>query len=250
MSSVVLFRMKPDLAALLSIATQRRFLPPGGDTGYALHAALAGLFGGSTPKPFLLLERRDGPEILAYTTKSMAEVQTLAALPPTGELRDLAETLCPATLVMRPMPTTWTRGQRLGFSVRIRPVVRVRSQGKDAPLRERDAYQWAWTRADGPPPDREGVYRDWLARELERDGAARLDTCAMASFRRTRVLRRPFLEGGGRSERVSEGPDAVFVGDLVIEDPEAFGKLLARGVGRHRSFGFGMLLLSPPGRSS
>jgi len=31
-----------------------------------------------------------------------------------------------------------------------------------------------------------------------------------------------------------------------VRDPTGFAALLARGVGRHRAFGFGMLLLRPP----
>ena len=37
-------------------------------------------------------------------------------------------------------------------------------------------------------------------------------------------------------------------GVLTITDPDAFAQLLARGVGRHRSYGYGMLLLRPPGK--
>ena len=34
-------------------------------------------------------------------------------------------------------------------------------------------------------------------------------------------------------------------GTLTVGDPDAFSRLLARGIGRHRAFGFGMLLLRP-----
>jgi len=43
------------------------------------------------------------------------------------------------------------------------------------------------------------------------------------------------------------GPDAVFKGVLQIHDADAFNRLLRRGIGRHRAFGFGMLLLKPAG---
>ncbi|MEE8524028.1 MAG: type I-E CRISPR-associated protein Cas6/Cse3/CasE [Thermoanaerobaculia bacterium] len=46
---------------------------------------------------------------------------------------------------------------------------------------------------------------------------------------------------------VPERPDALLTGTLEVTDPDAFATLLARGVGRHRAFGFGMLLLRPPG---
>ncbi|MFG1332515.1 type I-E CRISPR-associated protein Cas6/Cse3/CasE [Xanthobacter autotrophicus] len=42
------------------------------------------------------------------------------------------------------------------------------------------------------------------------------------------------------------GHSAVLVGTLTVRDAQAFAALLARGVGRHRAFGYGMLLLSPP----
>jgi CRISPR system Cascade subunit CasE len=41
-------------------------------------------------------------------------------------------------------------------------------------------------------------------------------------------------------------PDATFRGTLRVDDPARFAAAaLARGVGRHRAFGFGMLLLRP-----
>jgi CRISPR system Cascade subunit CasE len=53
-----------------------------------------------------------------------------------------------------------------------------------------------------------------------------------------------------RGGAVSEGPEATFHGTLEITDPVRFADLLARGVGRHRAYGYGMLLLrasnSPP----
>jgi CRISPR system Cascade subunit CasE len=40
-------------------------------------------------------------------------------------------------------------------------------------------------------------------------------------------------------------PDVTFRGMLEVVEPGAFEALLRRGVGRHRAFGFGMLLLRP-----
>jgi CRISPR system Cascade subunit CasE len=40
------------------------------------------------------------------------------------------------------------------------------------------------------------------------------------------------------------------VGALEVRNSEAFANLLARGVGRHVAFGFGMLLMRPLGRST
>ena len=70
----------------------------------------------------------------------------------------------------------------------------------------------------------------------------------MTAFKRTRMLNRPIGRDGRRRQSETEGPDAVFRGRLRIEDDAGFTELLARGIGRHRAFGFGMLLLAPPGR--
>ena len=92
------------------------------------------------------------------------------------------------------------------------------------------------------PRSREEVYRDWLAERLKRFGGARLEleSATLVSFQRTRAVRR--LRGAH-----SEGPDALMRGTLEVTDGNAFGELLAGGVGRHRAYGYGMLLLRPAG---
>ena len=40
-------------------------------------------------------------------------------------------------------------------------------------------------------------------------------------------------------------PEVIAGSTLIITDPTAFRVALARGIGRHRAFGFGMLLLKP-----
>jgi CRISPR system Cascade subunit CasE len=66
----------------------------------------------------------------------------------------------------------------------------------------------------------------------------------LKAFRLARVSRRTKAdEEGPRSLHHAMGPDATFTGLLAVGNPEAFAGLLARGIGRHRAFGFGMLLL-------
>lgn len=248
-ASLTLVRLRPDLPALVRAAARRGFLPPGGDPGYALHAALSALFGSAAPRPFALRETRGGPELIAYARAPADEVLALAALPPVGEARDLAEALLGGPPEARAMPSAWRAGQRLGFSLRARPVVRTRPQGRDGPHREHDLFAHLRCRACDPAvlPTREAAYREWLGRALERIGAATLEEARLVAYRSVKVLRRPF-RGDGRASVVIEGPDATLEGILRIGEPSAFAALLARGIGRHAAFGFGMLLLSPPGR--
>ena len=147
------------------------------------------------------------------------------------------------SLATKAMPTEWTAGKRLGFEVRIRPVVRkANTTGRYRD--EQDAFQQVAEKCGRGEMNlsREAIYAQWLADRLSRDGAAELDLEAtnLFSFQRLRSFRK-------RHSRYVEGPDAVLRGVLTIGDPAAFASLLARGVGRHRSYGYGMLLLRPPG---
>lgn len=64
----------------------------------------------------------------------------------------------------------------------------------------------------------------------------------MVAFQPTRAVRK-------MHKRYSEGPDAVLRGELVITDAAKFTELLASGIGRHKAYGYGMLLLRPASRA-
>ena len=91
---------------------------------------------------------------------------------------------------------------------------------------------------------REAVYVDWLKRQFE--DVADLHEVRMTEFSLSAVVRRAAPQAeGARPKRPVQGPDAVFTGVLRVRDSAAFAALVARGIGRHRAFGFGMLLLKP-----
>lgn len=240
--SFQLLRLQPDPAALAPWATRHGVLSPDGDFGYAFHALFSAAFGDLAPKPFHYQGGRQG--LLAYTTADLESLRLNAAL----AAPDVARALGLDDLDARPFPTSWQTGQRLGFELRVRPVVR----SKDG--RERDAYLHAVNAAvDGESvaktaslDSRSAVYADWLDKQLAVDGAAKIIEAQMESFKLTRVLRKEGSgENGKRKTTNNAGPDVVFKGQLLVGSPEAFSRLLARGIGRHRSFGFGMLLLRP-----
>lgn len=244
---LTLLRLRPDMPALIRAAERRRFLPPGGDPGYALHAALAAVFGAAAPRPFALREAPRGAELLAYAGTTAEELLALAALPQMGDAEDLAQALLATPPEAKPMPGAWRSGQRLGFTLRARPIVRSRPEGRAGPHREHDVFAHARHQAVEPAalPSREALYLEWLARAFGRDGAASLEAARLASYRSIQVLRRP-LRGAARGMALIEGPDATLEGSLRVGDPAAFAAMVARGVGRHAAFGFGMLLLAPP----
>lgn len=240
--SFQLLRLQPDPAALAPWATRHGLLSSDGDFGYALHALLCAAFGELAPKPFHYLGGRKG--LLAYTSADLDSLRLNAAL----AAPDVARALGLDDLAARSFPTGWQTGQRLGFEVRVRPVVRSNDG------RERDAFLHAVNPAvdgeydakNGSLAQRSAVYTDWLSKQLAVDGAAEIIETQMESFKLTRVLRKDGSgENGKRKTTGVVGPDVVFKGQLLVGNPEAFRCLLARGVGRHRAFGFGMLLLRP-----
>ncbi|GAA4350383.1 hypothetical protein GCM10023165_37750 [Variovorax defluvii] len=220
------------------------------DLGDALHGLLRAAFGSAAPQPFRYLDERQG--LLAYTSLDADAMRAQVALadPLAAQTLGLGATDRHAGYRLRPFPTQWRAGQVLGFELRLRPTVRA-AKG------ERDAFLHAVEQAQGQPLQRQAVYVQWLRDHLAtREGVAReawqgavelLEDVHLAGFRRQQVVRRTQAVGAqARRGRVIDGPDAVLKGHLRVRDPAAFAHLLARGVGRHRAFGFGMLLLSRP----
>jgi CRISPR system Cascade subunit CasE len=235
-----LMRLQPDVVALAAWAARHNALSPDGDYGYALHGLLSAAFGEQAPKPFRYMGTRQG--LLAYTLEDMQTLRLNASLAPP----DVARALGLDSLDARPFPCVWNEGQVLGFEVRVRPVVRA----KDG--RERDAFLHAVDAIPSEEGDgiaqRARIYGEWLAKQFAVDGATQIIQAQMEEFRLTRVLRKESKSAGENGKRKSHavtGPDAVFNGQLQVCNPDAFARLLARGVGRHRAFGFGMLLLRP-----
>lgn len=261
--TLTLLQMRPALGPLLRWAERRKLVAAHGldDLGYALHAILAAAFGEHAPKPFVLInpprprERPgadSGPQLLGYTTRDATDLREHASAFAEPEV---TEALGLGGLAVKVMPERFPAGMRLGFRTRIRPMVRRDRDGDRTRTREQDAYLAALDAHDGQvaPFSRGEVYRDWLARHLAASGAE-LEVASLDAFRLTRTLRRDqdrYLAQIPASSATMKGaaghPDATVTGVLAVRDPEAFSALLARGIGRHRAFGFGMLLLKPPG---
>ena len=232
-----LIQLQPNLKRLLPWAQRQGLIPDKGqgDLGYAFHAALRAAFADLAPQPFSF---RSGKGLLAYTTH--AEPMRLAvamANPEVADMLGLDVTPQSPGLRIRPFPTSWKLGHLLSFEVRVRPVVR-----KDD--KELDAFLSAAQRMPDAVLSREAVYAEWLKRQFE--GVADLHEIRMTEFSLSTVVRRAAPQGeGARSKRPVQGPDAVFTGVLQVRNSAAFASLVARGIGRHRAFGFGMLLLKP-----
>jgi len=210
------------------------------DPDHGMHCLLTECFGRDlAPRPFRAIFPRGGSRgcLYGYGTAGADDLREAA-----GAYADPLQCriIPPHNINSKPMPEEWTAGKRLGFEVRVRPIVRRTDKADTRPGKEWDAFQ---LEAEQHPKgemarSREEVYTDWLRKQLESRGGATLESAILVSFQRTRAVRR--LRG-----TYSEGPDALMRGTLEITDGPAFAKLLAGGVGRHRAYGYGMLLLRP-----
>ena len=227
------------------------------DAGYAFHILLSSMFGKGVLQPFRLFasERRRRAALYAYSCVDQTELRSTAAAvsPP-----DCEAVVDPRRLRSKPMPTHFDQGERLGFDLRLRPVRRLRSDLPDAQIgaslmrgSEVDAFRLELIRRfpakSGKPSvsaaakagvTRQSVYSKWLSERL--GDAVAVERCELVAFQRNRVVRG---DSGG-----PEGPDATVHGTMKVADEEEFGRILRKGVGRHRAYGYGMLLLRPPGR--
>lgn len=243
--TLYLLRLDPDPHASARWFAGEGLIPRGGeDDGYGWHALLAAVFGKEqAPKPFRVAARRGRPpQVLAYTTHYPEALEQTArefADPLALEAAGLAK----AGLAAKPMPA-FDAGRRLGFSVKVRPTVRTDRDGDRNRTAEIDAYVAALRAEEGEGdgrPDRKAVYDRWTRTMLAAGGVSVLDL-RVDGLEQVPVARRD----AARRLRPVQGHTVSFTGVLEVGDSARFAALLARGVGRHRAFGYGMLLVSPP----
>jgi len=242
MDSLYMLRLPVDGSRLARLAERRRLPRRAHDSGYAVHCLLAELFGDLAPKPFVI-ERAEGRclPVLAYSSIGMNELTDAArqfAEP------DVWQTLRWEGAAGKQMPAEWRTGSQCAFRLRMCPVERKNSAGENHRAgAEVDAFLGhVWRERNESPPSRDAVYEQWLRRQFQAGGVAEIAQCRMESFQLTDLARK---DTGGR--RLVRKPDAVISGKLTITDGQGFNAWLARGIGRHRAFGFGMLLLRAVG---
>lgn len=215
---------------------------PSDDEGYLLHAAMRAAFGSAAPQPWAV---RSGdttrpPTLLGYGGADEAALAAALDMPADPLL---AKVFDRDAIHTKAMPTTFAADCRLAFEVRLCPVVR-QTKGPARRPRELDLFLWHCLRQPGALLDREAIYRDWLAQRLA-DGGADLLAARLTRLDQTPLVRRHHSDGPARRRRGARRPDVTFEGSLRVADPDRFTALLVRGIGRHRAFGFGMLLLRP-----
>ena len=224
------------------------------DRDHAVHRVLVESFGDKAPRPHRVVVprlRSQTPILYGYTTVDQdqlkARSQTFAD--PTQSA------IIPAdTIMTKEMPDNWQEGESLAFDLRLRPVIRTwrerTSEDSDFPDQtyinrtrwEIDPYARDVQQRKAqnlPLRDRAIVYGEWLDAVVRRQGGASIDLqkgLSLQSFRMTPNSHK-------RNLNLGTGPEIILHGNLAVKDPQAFASLISTGAGRHRAYGYGMLLL-------
>jgi CRISPR system Cascade subunit CasE len=237
-----MIQMKLDGLKLARMSRAARLPPHATDHGYLIHMTLKELFGDIAPQPFAVRDNSGRTlDILGY---SPAPADVLKARADTYAAPN-RHTICDwGGLASKPMPTEWPKGADLHFELTTCPVQRMASSGpKHRKGAEVDVFLAECWRAEDPtiPVDRYAVYREWLAERLRGQGGCTLEAVEIVSFRKARLVRR--THGDKRKAKTLDKPEVVFRGRLKVTEGNEFNQLLAGGFGRHKAFGYGMLLL-------
>jgi CRISPR system Cascade subunit CasE len=217
------------------------------DEGYLAHCAMRELWQDRAPAPFVLRGRGPVLEAWGYSRCPAGALIEFARSLPIRAGTDIADL---DAMASKPIPR-FELGRRLGFHLRACPVVRLAAptHGHKAGAEVDVFLARCFSAGADFGVSRESVYREWLSGRLG-DGTntgARVEEVRVAAMSRERLVRR--TQGDVRSARRLERTDVRFEGSLVVADTDRFLECLARGVGRHRAFGFGALMLVPPGTS-
>lgn len=198
----------------------------GTDAPYRLHCLISEVFGGQAPlRPYRIVESPGRPRtIFAYSRTAPAEIRRLAR--ETG-----------SALTMRALGTD---ALRAGPVPRIRPGQRLVVSVLAASHRRRNGTTEmdAHSMSGGSPERaaRERSYAAWLAEKIERTGGAQLLSATLMRWERAREMR-------SRNRPPILITRAEMTGVLEVRSEPEFRALLATGVGRHRAYGYGMLMI-------
>jgi CRISPR system Cascade subunit CasE len=233
---------------LVAVARQRGLPLCDLDDGYLSHCVLREIWQERAPSPFVVRDHGRALDLWGYTEATSSDLVDHARAFGDPALLSVITDL--DLIATKPMPR-FDEGRRLGFRLRACPIVRLaRAVNGHQCGAEVDAFlARCFIVGSDVAVNREQVYRDWLTTRLNCPDVTgvRGSGVRIAGMKRGRVVRRTHAgPGKPREAHRLERPDVHFEGELIVVNSERFGEWLGHGVGRHRAFGFGAVILVPP----
>lgn len=210
------------------------------DLGYFMHCGFEALWDGARPFSSFKIERTQGDKahILAYSEKQISQLQSEASIFAEPDAYNILEW---DSTSEKTMPVLWRQGLRLGFQVLVCPTTQLH-QATETHRAGAEVDHFLLHKFE----DRAEAYTSWLKMKMK---GVELEHAQLDSGAIQPMLRR--THNGPRSHVHIEKPVAQLSGVFTICDPDLFQqRLLNQGVGRHRAFGLGMLLLKQPSTSA
>ena len=198
---------------------------PRHDVGYLAHAFLRRFFEDDAPQPFLAVKEEGCLRVEGV----LPENAGAAVFEKSPDVM-----ACGVKEVTPPRA-----GEAAAFRVRLCPVMRNGSSGKEI---ETDAFLVMLRRAEAAgqtPPKRMQVYRQWVAGRFE--DCLELNKVYIENYEAVRPCRRGASGHVGAPAAIGWRPVIDVSVSGVVTDAERFAQLARQGVGRHKAFGFGYL---------
>jgi CRISPR system Cascade subunit CasE len=239
---------KPTLAEFAS----SRSLSARLTTDYLVHSVLSETFS-ETPRPFVAEDKGRLLRVLfysdyPYSKSNETDLQDRAQF---GASPEAYEAISWDQGAGKPIPDSVPEGMDLKFETKASPVVEKASSGKGKNV---DGEPRTWEEGDEldvflsrqwkseKELSRFAVYKDWLSGRIEGHGAS-VESIAVEGFNLKEMTRR--TRGGDRKVTAFKRPVATMSGKAKVTGPVEFGNLLRKGVGKHKSFGYGFLKIRP-----
>ena len=236
MSGIYLMKADLNLPNMARWAAEERHSDP----DKTAHCLLMESFGPeAAPRPFVITVREGNGQpqgtLLTYTYRTAAELQQSAD---SHQRLAHAAVLDPDTIRTVRTPSEWGEGQTLEFEIRVRPVKRSSSRQGGRNGHEQDFFL-----ASPADSNRAETYCQWMAATMSRQGALSADPENMTVKRMALSRVRRQNASGWHT-----APDVTITGTAKVINPKLMEQAIAKGLGRHKGFGYGMLLLRRPAR--
>jgi len=186
---------------------------------YVMHQWLWELFPGGKVREFLYRREELQGAFRFFVLSSEPPVQ-----------RDIFEVQC------RPFSPALNVGQMLRFSLRANPTVCKAGKRHDLLMEaKRQVKEQAVGRDIWPYQQKAAL--EWLSHQGEQNGFF-LHKVSVDAYRQQQIRRE-------KSRQIIQFSSVDYSGLLVVSDPEIFLQRLARGYGKSRAFGCGMMMIKP-----
>ncbi|WP_404655355.1 type I-E CRISPR-associated protein Cas6/Cse3/CasE [Raoultella ornithinolytica] len=186
---------------------------------YVMHQWLWELFPGGKVREFLYRREELQGAFRFFVLSSEPPVQ-----------RDIFEVQC------RPFSPALNVGQMLRFSLRANPTVCKAGKRHDLLMEAKRQIKEQAVGRDIWPYQQQAAL-EWLSHQGEQNGFF-LHKVSVDAYRQQQIRRE-------KSRQIIQFSSVDYSGLLVVSDPEIFLQRLARGYGKSRAFGCGMMMIKP-----